>query len=76
MTKAEQYFQNKMKSSSEFKDAYNSVSEQIDIEWELERVKGHIQNNTEKNIIIAELEKLQNYVHNTMFVSNQTALAN
>ncbi len=73
MTNGEKYFQEQMK-NSEFKKNYLAVSEQIDIEWELERVKNHIQNNTEKNIIIQELEKLQSFVHNTMFISNQREL--
>lgn len=57
--------------NQEFKNNLNSISEQVDIEWELERVKTQIINNTDKNIILTELEKLQTCVHNTMFVSNQ-----
>ncbi len=70
MTKAEQYFQEQM-SNKEFAKAYNEISEQIDLEWELERLKKQIQNNAEKNIIIQELEKLQEFVRNAMFLGNQ-----
>lgn len=74
MNNAQKYF-NKQMENQEFKDSLNSISEQVDIEWELERVKNQIQNDTDKNIILSELEKLQNFVHNTMFVSNQKAMA-
>ena len=74
MNNAQKYF-NKQMENQEFKDSLNAVSEQVDIEWELERVKTQIQNDTDKSIILSELEKLQNFVHNTMFVSNQRAMA-
>jgi hypothetical protein len=74
MNNAQKYFAKQME-NEEFKDSLNSVSEQIDIEWELERVKTQIKNNTDKSIILNELEKLQNFVHNTMFVTNQRAMA-
>jgi len=74
MNNAEKYFNKQMK-NEEFKNSLNAVSEQVDIEWELERVKTQIQNNTDKHIILNELEKLQNFVHNTMFVSNLKAMA-
>jgi len=70
MTKAEQYFQEQM-NNKKFAKAYSEISEQVDLEWELERVKKHVQNNAEKNIIIQELEKLQEFVRNAMFLSNQ-----
>lgn len=73
MNNAQKYF-NKQMENQEFKDSLNTISEQVDIEWELERVKTQIQNNTDKNIILSELEKLQTFVHNTMFVSNQRAM--
>ena len=69
MTNAQKYFDKQMQ-SKEFKKSYEAVSEQVDIEWELERVKNQIQNGTKRNIIIEELEKLQNFVHNTMFASH------
>lgn len=74
MNNAQKYF-NKQMENQEFKDSFNAVSEQVDIEWELERVKNQIQNDTDKNIILSELEKLQNFVHNTMFVSNRRVMA-
>lgn len=70
MTNAQKYFDEQMQ-NKDFAQSYHAISEQIDIEWELERVKSQIKDNTEKNIIIKELEKLQKFVHNTMFVSNQ-----
>jgi len=51
---------NKNKILSLFK-YYEQILEQVDIEWELERVKKQIQNNIDKNIIIYELEKLQTF---------------
>lgn len=74
MNNAQKYF-NKQMENQEFKYSLNAISEQVDIEWELERVKTQIQNDTDKSIILRELEKLQNFVHNTMFVSNQRAMA-
>lgn len=38
MNNAEQYF-HQQKQNTEFISSYNAISEQIDIEWELERVK-------------------------------------
>ena len=69
MTKAEQYFQEQMK-NEEFAQAYSEVSEQVDLEWRLERVKTYVKDNAEKNIIIQELEKLQEFVHNAVFLGN------
>ena len=70
MTNAQKYFDEQMQ-NKDFAQSYSEISEQIDIEWELERVKNQIQDNTEKNIIIKELEKLQEFVHSSMFASNQ-----
>ena len=70
MTNAQRYFDEQMQ-NKDFAQSYSEISEQIDIEWELERVKNQIQDNTEKNIIIKELEKLQEFVHSSMFASNQ-----
>jgi methionine salvage enolase-phosphatase E1 len=70
MNNAQKYFAKQMK-NKEFKESFNAISEQIHIERELERMKTQIKNNTDKNIILTELEKLQTFVHNTMFVSNQ-----
>jgi hypothetical protein len=74
MNNAQKYFARQME-NQEFKDGFNAVSEQVDIEWELERVKTQIKNDEDKNIILSELEKLQNFVHNTMFATNQRAMA-
>jgi len=73
MNNAEMYF-NQQKQNSEFVETYNQISEQIDIEWELERVKNQIKNDIDKNIIISELEKLQSFIHQAMFVPTQTRL--
>jgi len=73
MNNTQKYFSKQIE-NQDFKDNLNSISEQVDIEWELERVKTQIINNTDKNIILTELEKLQTFVHNTMFVSNQGAM--
>ena len=70
MNNAEKYF-HKQKQNTEFVSAYNQISEQIDIEWELERVKNQIENNIDKKIIINELEKLQTFIHQTMFARQQ-----
>lgn len=67
MNSAEKYFA-KQKQNPEFVKNYNQISDQVDIEWELERVKNQIQNNIDKNIIISELEKLQSFIHQAMFV--------
>jgi methionine salvage enolase-phosphatase E1 len=69
MNNAQKYFSQQLE-NKEFKNALNTVSEQVDIEWELERVKNQIKNDVDKNVILSELEKLQNFVHNTMFASN------
>ncbi|MDX9796224.1 MAG: hypothetical protein RBT24_05290 [Arcobacteraceae bacterium] len=73
MNNAQKYF-NKQMENQKFKDSLNAVSEQVDIEWELERVKTQIQNDTDKNVILSELEKLQNFVHNTMFASGKRVI--
>ncbi len=70
MINAQNYF-NKQMENNEFSQSYNDISEQVDIEWELERLKKQIQDNIEHNIIIKQLEKLQIFVHNSMFVINQ-----
>ncbi len=74
MNKAQEYFQTQMQ-NQEFQDAYKAVSRQVDIEWELERIKMQIKNNTQKETILNELEKLQKFVHNSIFVSNQAVVA-
>ena len=74
MNNAEQYF-NLQKQNPQFIQEYNQISEQVDIEWELERVKNQIQNNTDKNIIIEQLEKLQIFIHKTIFVQPEPRLA-
>ena len=66
MNNAEQYFQ-KQKQNPQFTQEYKQLSEQVNIEWELERVKNQIKNNADKNIIIEQLEKLQTLIHDTMF---------
>lgn len=73
MNNAEKYF-NQQKQNPEFLKEYNQISEQVDIEWELERVKNQIQNNADKNSIIKQLEKLQAFIHNTMFVQTDSRL--
>ena len=50
MNNAQKYF-NKQMENQEFKDGLNAVSEQVDIEWELERVKTQIQDDTDKSFI-------------------------
>lgn len=67
MNNAEEYF-DKQKQNIEFTQSYDGVSQQVDIEWELERVKKHIENNYEKNTILQEIEKLQNFIHQATFV--------
>jgi hypothetical protein len=74
MTNAQKYFNEQMQ-NGEFSKCYNQISEQVDIEWELERVKNQILNNTEKSIITKEIEKLQKFVHNSMFAQHQRAIA-
>jgi len=73
MNSAEQYFY-KQKESQEFLDIYNEISEQVDIQWELERVKTQIKNNIDKNIIITQLEKLQNFIQHSMFIEKPREL--
>jgi len=73
MNNAEIYF-TQQKQNQEFIENYNQISEQVDIEWELERVKNQVQNDTDKNIIIAELEKLQSFIHQTVFFKSPTKL--
>jgi methionine salvage enolase-phosphatase E1 len=67
MNNAEKYFESQ-KQNPEFVESYNQISEQIDIDWELERVKNHIQKGVDKNIIISELEKLQNFIHQAIYI--------
>jgi len=67
MNNAEKYF-NQQKQSDEFVNSYNEISEQIDIEWELERVKKHIAEDYEKNIILEEIKNLQNFIHQATFL--------
>ena len=74
MNNAEMYF-NQQKQNPEFMESYKQISEQVDIEWELERVKNQIQNGTDKNIIISELEKLQSFIHQAIFLPTQTKLS-
>jgi len=38
MTNAQKYF-NKQMENKEFNDSYNAITEQVDIEWRLERVR-------------------------------------
>jgi len=67
MNNAQKYFE-EQKQNTEFTQSYNEISQQVDIEWELERVKEHIKNNSAKNIILQEIEKLQNFIHQATFV--------
>ncbi|RLA75709.1 MAG: hypothetical protein DRG11_00470 [Epsilonproteobacteria bacterium] len=62
MNNVEQYFDNQ-KQNKEFIVSYNAISEQVDIELELERVKKHIEEDYSKNIILDELSKIQNYLY-------------
>jgi len=73
MNNAEMYF-NQQKQNPEFIETYNQISEQVDIEWELERVKNQIKNGIDKNIIISELEKLQSFIHQAIFLPSQTKI--
>jgi len=61
MNIAEQYF-NHQKQNPEFVTSYNTISKQIDIEWEIERLKQYIQKDYEKKLILEELDKLQNFI--------------
>ncbi len=67
MNNAEKYFE-EQKQNVEFMQSYDKISQQVDIEWELERVKEHIKNKAAKNIILYEIEKLQNFIHKASFV--------
>ena len=73
MNNAEMYF-HQQKQNPEFIETYNRISEQVDIEWELERVKNQIKNGIDKNIIISELEKLQSFIHQAIFLPSQTKM--
>jgi methionine salvage enolase-phosphatase E1 len=73
MNNAEMYF-NQQKQNPEFIETYSQISEQVDIEWELERVKNQIKNGIDKNIIISELEKLQSFIHQAIFLPSQTKM--
>ena len=73
MNNAEIYF-NQQKQNPKFIETYNQISEQVDIEWELERVKNQIKNGIDKNIIISELEKLQSFIHQAIFLPSQTKM--
>jgi len=73
MNDAEKYF-NQQKQNSEFIKSYNEVSEQVDIEWELERVKKHIEADYDKSIVLSEIESLQNLIHQAIFIPQQKAL--
>ncbi len=70
MNNAEKYF-DQQKQNDEFTKSYNAISEQIDIEWELERVKKHIEADYEKSIVLRELENLQNFIHKATFIPQQ-----
>ena len=58
MTEAEKYFQKQMK-NSEFKKVYEEISEQVNIEWELERIKENILKNMDAKLIVQDIERLQ-----------------
>jgi len=72
MNNAEKYF-NQQKQNSEFIKSYDEISEQVDIEWELERVKKHIEADYEKSIVLSEIESLQNFIHQAIFIPVQKA---
>ena len=74
MNNAERYFY-KQKQNDEFVSSYNQISEQVDIEWELERVKNDIKNDVNKDAIISELEKLQAFIQQAKFVPRTIATA-
>ncbi|MBL0707544.1 MAG: hypothetical protein JJW00_00645 [Sulfurimonas sp.] len=67
MNNADKYFE-QQKHNTEFTQSYNEITQQVDIEWELERVKKHIENNDAKKTILQEIEKLQNFIHQATFV--------
>jgi hypothetical protein len=58
VTEAEKYFQKQMK-NSEFKKVYEEISEQVNIEWELERIKENILKNMDTKLIVQDIERLQ-----------------
>ena len=62
MNIAEKYF-NEQKQDPDFIASYNSISEKVDIEWELERLKQYIQKDYEKKVILDVLERLQSIIH-------------
>ena len=64
MNNAEKYFE-EQKQNVEFMQSYDKISQQVDIEWELERVKEHIKNNTAKNIILYKIILLSLNVRST-----------
>ena len=72
MNNAEKYF-NQQKKDDNFLKSYNKISEQVDIEWELERVKNHIEDDYEKTVIINEIEKLQQFIHQSTFLPQSRA---
>ena len=67
MNNADKYFE-QQKQNTEFTQSYNEITQQVDIEWELERVKKHIEDNYAKKIILQEIEKLQNFIHQATFL--------
>jgi len=73
MNTAEEYFK-KQKQNPEFLASYNAISEQVDIEWEIERLKQYIEKDYEKNIILEELNKLQNFIHHSAFTSQSKVM--
>ena len=74
MNNAEKYF-NQQKQNNEFMECYGEISEQVDIEWELERVKKHIEADYEKKIVLSEIENLQNFIHQATFTPQVRAEA-
>lgn len=68
MNNAEKYFNTQLK-NKEFKQNLDAVSEQVDLEWELERVKSQIKNGEDKNLILKEIEKLQKFIHSSLFLT-------
>ena len=71
MNNAEQYF-NKQKQNPEFITSYNSISEKVDIEWELEKVQKYIKEDYSKSVILEHLSKLQSFIHQATFVPQKT----
>lgn len=68
MNNAEKYFTEQLK-NKEFKQNLDAVSEQVDLEWELERVKTQIKSGEDKNLILKEIEKLQKFIHSSLFLT-------